>query len=60
MTQDQMVQAIVTALQTADANGEFSNVVLLMQAQLISWVPNASVDQLQSMCQILNINTSVG
>ena len=58
MTQDQMVQAIITALQKADANGEFSNVILLIQAQLISWIPNASIDQLQSMCQTLNINTS--
>jgi len=58
MTQEQIISAITTALQTADANGEFSNVVLVMQALIVQTLPNLSLTQLQQICTILNINTS--
>jgi hypothetical protein len=58
MTQDQIITAITTALQTSDSNGEFSNVILIMQNAIIQSLPNLSSDQLANMCTVLNINTS--
>jgi hypothetical protein len=58
MTPDQMIAALTAALQATDANGEFSNVILLVQAQIIYSLQFASPDQLQALCAALNINTS--
>jgi hypothetical protein len=58
MTQAQMISAITTALQTQDANGEFSNVILVIQALIISSLQTMGLPQLQNICTILNINTS--
>ena len=58
MTQQQMIAAITSSLQTADSNGEFSNVILLLQAIIINGMPNYTITQLQTMCTVLNINTS--
>ncbi len=58
MTQQQIIEAITAALQTQDSNGEYSNVVLLMQALMINNLSVMSDTQLQNICNILNINTS--
>lgn len=53
-----MITAITNALQVVDANGEFSNVTLILQAIVVNNLPNLLPIQLQNMCNILNINTS--
>jgi hypothetical protein len=57
MTQQDMINAITTALQTADANGEFNSVIIILQALLLINVQTMSIDKLQQICSILNINT---
>jgi hypothetical protein len=58
MTNDQIIAAIATALQTQDVNGEYANVVLLMQASIINSLSSMSPDQLANICTLLSINTS--
>jgi len=60
MTQDQIIAAITAALQQQDANGEYSNVILLLQQMILNQLPLMQTDQLQNICTILNINTSGG
>lgn len=59
MTQDQILAAIAAALQVQDANGEYSNVTLVMQALIIKSLPNLSQDQITNLCNLLGINTNV-
>ena len=58
MTNDEIIAAITTALQTQDVNGEYNNVILLIQASIINNLATMSPDQLAKICTILNINTS--
>jgi len=58
MTNDQIIAAITTALQTQDVNGEYANVILLMQASIINSLGSMPPDQLANICTLLNINTS--
>lgn len=58
MTNDQIISAITTSLNTPDANGEYSNVLLLVKQSIINNLSSMSPDQLQAICTVLNINTS--
>lgn len=58
MTNDQIISAITTSLNTPDANGEYSNVLLLVKQSIINNLNSMSPDQLQEICTVLNINTS--
>lgn len=57
MDQTQMLAAIIQALQTPDSNGNFTNVALVIQYVLGLQLQTATQDQLQAICQVLNINT---
>jgi hypothetical protein len=58
MTQEQIIAAITAALQQQDSNGEYSNVILVMQTILINQLQLMDAAHLQIIANALNINTS--
>jgi hypothetical protein len=58
MTQAQIIAAITAALQQQDSNGEYSNVILVMQTILINQLQLMDAAHLQIIANALNINTS--
>jgi hypothetical protein len=57
MNQQDMINALTSALQQQDSNGQYYNVTLVLQTAIINSLPNLTITQLQNMCTILGINT---